>query len=299
MRILRILSLGALVTMPLPIEMAGAGASKPVATVYWLQGAATLATPNASRPLRSFDRLPTGIVLEVAPNSRLTLAFENGIRYELGGGSRVTLGPKGLTSRKGLVRELPPIPAFPLLAPIAKDDHPGFRPGAVTLRGERITGLYPHHGATVLTEEAVLRFRPVTGAREYRIEVQDEEGQIVFQTDVASPPVSLPAGILHTDHRYWWTVRTVDRPGAVARGEAELVTLSEDAARMREEARRILEVEGSESLPLLVEIDRSLGLLFEAREDLHTALDREGADPALLKALTEVERQLENDDDQH
>lgn len=294
MRILRILSLSALVTMPLPVEMAEAGASKPVATVYWLQGEATLAT---SRPLHSFDRLPAGTVLEVTPNSRLTLAFENGIRYELGGGSRVTIGPKGIATRKGPVRELPPIPAFPLLAPIAKDDHPGPRPGAVTIRGERITGLYPRHEAAVLAEEAVLRFRPVTGARGYRIEVQDDEGQIVFQTDVASPPVKLPAGILHTDRRYWWTVRTVDRPGAVARGEAELVTLSEDAARMREEARRILEAEAPESLPLLVEIDRSLGLLFEAREDLRKALEGEPADPALQEALAEVERQLENDDD--
>jgi hypothetical protein len=296
MSMLRILSLSALAMLAFSVEMADAGATKLVAIVYSLKGEATL-SEVPRRSLHLFDRLPAGTTLEVGPSSRLALAFVNGLRYELGEGSRVTLGAKDLASRTGPVRPLPKVPPLPRLSPIAEDDHPGLSAGAVTIRGERIAGLYPHHGAASLAEETILHFQPILGARGYRIEVQDDEGWTVFRADVESPPVKVPPGTLRTDHHYWWAVRTLDRPCSVARGEAELVTLGEDAARMREETRESLEGEGPGSIPLLAEIDLSLGLLLEAREDLRKALESELADPALREALAEIERQLESDDD--
>jgi hypothetical protein len=280
----------------LSIQTAMAGPREPVAIVYRITGEALRVTPHRAA-VHLFDRLPAGTTLELAPGSRLAIAFVTGKRYEISGPARATLGKGDLAAKSGGMRPLPSVPPLPRLAGIAEDENPGPTAGAVRIRAEKIAGLYPRRGAAVLTNETVLRFQPVAGAREYRIEVQDGQGRTVFRTDAGSPPVKVPAGTLRPGHRYLWVVRTLDRPGAIARGEADLVTLSEDAARTREEVREILATEGPGSLPLLAEIDQSLGLWLEAREDLRTALTHEPANPALRKALIEIELRLEDADD--
>lgn len=282
----------------LAVRSAAAGPHEPIAILYQVSGEALHIAPGSPRPLRLFDRLPAGAVVDLPPGSRLALAFITGKRYEITGPARVTLGKGDLAIKSGGVRALPSVPSLLLLSPIAESERPGSTAGAVRIRSEVITGLYPHCGAAVLAEEARLHFQPVTGAREYRIEVQDGQSRTVFQADTESSPVKVPAGMLQSGHRYWWTVHTLDRPGAVARGGAELVTLGADAARAREKAREVLEAEGPGSLPLLAEIDRSLGLLREAREDLRTALESAPSDPALREALAELEMQLEDKNDQ-
>lgn len=297
MSIPRILSLSAILSITLCSSLEGAK-TKPVAIIYSLAGEASLATSDgASRPVRLFDRLVPGTTVEAGPSSRLAMAFMNGLRYELGEHSQVTLGPRDLASRTGPVRALPRVPPLPRLSPIAAQDRPGPRAGAVRIRGERITGLYPRGGAAALAGETVLRFDPVAATREYRIEVQDSQGRTVFRTDIESPPVKVPAGKLVAGLDYLWTVRTVDRPSAVARGEAEFVILSETAAQARDESRKVLAAEGADSLLLLVEIDRSLGLLLDARENLRAFLADEPGDPVLWEALAEIEMRLEHEDD--
>ncbi len=292
--ILRALACGLLL---LAVPIAAAGPREPVALIYQISGGAQRIAPDHSlKPLRLYDRLPAGATLELPSGSRATLAFATGRRYELTGPARATLGPEDLASKSGGVKALVSLPPF-RLEPIAASDHPGRTPGAILIRGERITGLYPCRGTAALAGATVLLFKPVPGAMEYRIEVQDRQGQTVFQADAQSSPVEVPAGMLHSGRRYWWTVRTLDRPGPVARGDGEFVTLSEDVARAREETWEVLKPEGPGSLPLMAEIDHSLGLLLEARDELRTALDRGPANPALREALAEIEAQLEDVDD--
>ena len=239
---------------------------EPVAIVYSLTGTAKL----ADRPLHRFDRLPAGTTVEVGPASRLALAFASGVRYELGEGARVRLGKTDLASRAGLVNALPRVPPFPILAAISKEDRPGARAGAVRIRGEEIDGLSPRDGAAAVSDETVLRFKPVESGGRYRVEVQDGEGRTVFQADVEALPVRVPGNVLRPGARYGWTVRTLGRPGPVAHAEADFVTLSADDAQVREALRAALEAEGTgDSLALLAEIDRSLGMLPE--EDLAEA----------------------------
>jgi len=273
-------------------------AHTPVAIVYSLTGEASLTTPSgASRPVRLFDHLPVGTTVIVGPSSRLAMALRSGLRFELGEHSQVKLGWQDLAFRTGPVLALPRIPLLPCLLPIAAKDRPGPRAGAVRIRGGEITGLYPRGGATTLAEETVLRFGPVTGASSYQVEIVDDQGRNVFRAEIQSPPVKIPPGKLVAGHRYLWSVRTVDRPGAVAHGEAELVTLSESAAIAREETRKILEAEKPGSLLLLAEIDRSLGLWLEADEDLRAALAEKPGDPALREALGQIVARLEHEDD--
>jgi hypothetical protein len=284
--------------LSLLVQSAAGAPAEPVAVVYEIQGKAMWTAPGCSpQPLRLYDHLPARTTLEIAPASRLALAFATGRRHEISGPARATLGKGDLTERSGGVRPLPSVPPLPRLAAITEDDRPGRKAGAIRIRGERIPGLYPHRGATVLPGRILLRFPPVAGAEKYRIEVHDDHGRMLFATDSPSSPVEVPAGTLRAGLRYPWTVRTLNRPGAVARGEAELILLGENAARMRQEAHEILKLEGPDSMLLMAEIDRSLGLLLEAEEDLQAASRGMPGDPALLAALARIATQRERKND--
>ncbi|HEX6899049.1 MAG TPA: hypothetical protein VF789_05020 [Thermoanaerobaculia bacterium] len=222
MKIPRILALGFLLTMPL-----GASASKPIALVYSLTGKAS----QGRHPVRLFDRLPSGAALKLDQGSRLELAFVNGRRYELGEGARVTLGTGDLSYRTGPVRPLPSVPPLPRLAPIAAVDRPGAKAGAMRIRAEEITGLYPDNEAATLAGATILRFNPIDGGLKYRVEVQDLQGNKIFEVETTASSVNIPAGVLRPGTRYGWTVRTIDREGPVAQGKADFVTLSADLER--------------------------------------------------------------------
>jgi CHAT domain-containing protein/Tfp pilus assembly protein PilF len=279
-----------------PVEGAR-NSAEPVALVYWLQGEATLTVPSEERrPLRLFDRLPAGTIVEVGPDSRLTLAFANGRRYELGERSRATLGPANLSLRSGPVRPLRPVPPLPRLLPIAEEEQPGLRAGAVRIRAERITGLYPRRGAATLADATSLHFEPVDGAGKYQVEVHDRQGNVIFEAETVTSTVNISAGFLQPGVPYHWTVRTIERVGPVAKGEAGFVALPRKTAEAREALRRSLEKAGDgASLALLAEVDRSLGMLFEARDGLRAAVERLPGDVALAEELAVIEEQLEDD----
>jgi hypothetical protein len=116
----------------------------------------------------------------------------------------------------------------------------------------------------------------VVSAREYRIDVEDELGETVFQLETRSPEVNIPAGVLKPDTEYYWRVRTVGRRLDGGRGEALFVTLSKDDAAARGKIKEQVEAEDAAgALLLLAEVDRSLGLYREACETLDRARECE------------------------
>lgn len=252
MSILRILSLAVLVAMPV------AGASEPVAIVYSLTGEASLAAP-AVRPLRLFDRLPSKAAVEVGPGSRLALAFTSGLRYEMGEGSQATLGTADFASRSGPIHPLSRVPPLPRLAPIAEGDRPGPRAGAVRIRGEEIGCLSPRDGAATLAGATVLRFQAVAGAAHHEVEIEDVRGNVIFHTVTEISAVGIPAGLLSPGTRYHWTVKAMDKPGPVVRGEADFVTISRQAAEAREKLRQAVEA-ADDGRALLEAVDHGLGM---------------------------------------
>ena len=89
----------------------------------------------------------------------------------------------------------------------------------------------------------------------------------------------------------------MDRPGAVAYGEADFVTLSQETARLRERLRAGIEkTEEREALSLLAAVDLDLGLLLEARNELRMALQKCADNSALDHTLETLERLLQMDD---
>lgn len=296
MRILRALSLTVLATASLFAwrEVAQAQVSQPVAIVYSLAGEATVALPGAgSRPLRLFERLPANAAVEVGAASRLALAFFNGRRYQLGERARVTVGPRDLASQTGPVQPLRQVPPLPGLAPIAKGDQPGSRAGAVRIRTERITGLYPHGGTATLSDATTLRFAGVDGGAMYGVEVHDRQGNTIFEVETTATAIALPPSILRPGSRYDWTVRTIERAGPVAQGRASFESLATDLAQAREALREALagERDGA-SLALLAEVDWSLGLLAESRDGLRTAVRASPEDSRLAADLAQREQRL-------
>jgi hypothetical protein len=296
MKALRIAGFGALLCF-LPCDSASAGArkpGKPAALVYRLTGEAALTvSAQGRRPLRLFEWLAVGTTLEVGSGSRLALAFRNGHRYELGERSRATLGKGDLAFRSGPMRRLRDVPPLSLLLPIAKQDKPGLSAGAVRIRGKRIAGLYPCDGAATLAGATVLSFEPAAGAGTYRIEVQGSNGSLVFSEETTASLIKLPPGALQPGMRYSWTVRTLEQAGPLAQGQANFVTLPARIAKAREALRRAVAREGdAESLALLAEMDRILGLLIESRDELRAAVRASPQDPTLATRLAGLERRL-------
>jgi hypothetical protein len=295
MKKLLLFLVAALCLLPFNSAVAGARSSmRPVALVFSLQGEATRKAPAQRwRPLRLFERLSAGTIVEVRPGSRLALAFANGHLYELGERSRATLGADDLAARSGPVRALPSAPLLPVF-PIAEEENAGGNCGATIVRGESIQGLYPCGGAATFAAATVLRFAPVDGAGKYRIEVQDLDGALVFATETTDSSVHLPSEVLQPGRSYSWKVRTVERAGPVAEGgEARFVTLPARLAEAREALRRSIAAMGDPaSLALLAEVDRSLGLRREARDELQAALRAAPEDAGLAASLARFERCL-------
>jgi hypothetical protein len=264
--ILRALACGLLLPA---VSIAAAGPNESVAIIYQVSGETLRSAPGRSpEPLRLFDCLPAGAILELKSGSRLALAFATGKRYELTGPARATLGKEDLAARSGGVRPLSSVPPL-RLSPIAEGEHPGPTAGAIRIRGDEIQGLYPDRGARALASAVVLRFAGIEGAQRYWIEVEDGQGKVVYSAETASSELSLPADALRPGVSYHWSVRTIDRSGPVARGEGDFATLDAETARMREELRRFVERAGDgEITSLLAGVDRELGLLAEARAEL-------------------------------
>ena len=262
------------------LVLAGAGlvgaeaAAAPVAIVAALSGSGTLHASGASAELRLFDRLAVGDVVSLAADATAVVAFVNGNRFEVQGGGTVTVGQVELQTERGVVNALKPVGTVPAVAAIPAAHSPGRRSGAIRVRsgslwGAEVENLYPRDGAASLACATKLTFTSVVSATEYRVDVEDELGETVFQAETRSPEVIIPGGVLKPDTEYYWRVRTVGRRLDGGRGEALFVTLSAENAAAREAIRQRVEAEGGDgALLLLAEVDRSLGLYREACETL-------------------------------
>lgn len=296
MRSLWQVTMGALILTRSPLVVTG-GERPPVeavAVVSSLSGEAAVAmAPEMKKaPLRLFDWLSPGSVVELGAEARMTLAYSDGRRWELGEKTKAEIGPNGPKAISGIVRPLEAVPPIPRIAPIAKADEPGARSAAIRLRADRIRNLYPRAGTAALPESAVLSFSPVDGAR-YKVELEEENGRTILDVETESEVVGIPPGVLKPGRRYFWRVKTVERRGGLLRGEGEFATLgAEDIAR-RSAFKASVEKKGdAESLALLAEVDRRLGLLAEAREEFKAALALQPTSDALRRALEGVEKRL-------
>ena len=269
--------------------------AEPIAIVYGLTGQALVRAAPASppRPAQRFEWLPVAAELEVGKGATLLLAFASGVRYELGEGAKVTLvAPDGFRASTGPVRALSSVSPLPRLATLAADTLPGTRAGALRIRGSRIAGLYPRDEASALPNEATLSWGSLPGTPSYKVQVEDESGNAVFDAEVRTSSVVLSPGVLKPGARYHWTVRSLGGASS-ARGEADFSVLTTESLAARTELRRSLHgLLDPESLALLAEVDSRLGLFVEAQHGFRAALAQAPGDHTLQAALDKLDGQI-------
>ena len=264
----------------------------PVGIVSHMSGTASVtAGLGPAVALKLYDWIPPDATIEVATKSSVTLVLVSGKRFELSEHVRASIRADRVSPVAGAVRLLDPLPALPAIAPIAKSAQTRGEAAAIRIRGERIGHLYPADPAAALADRTVLRFEPVAGAAKYRLEVEDERGAGVAEFETSEPAVAVSAGVLAPGRTYYWRVSSLDSAGSPARGAAQFATLSEENAVARRALRAALENTGDpRSLALLAEIDRALGLMWEARETLQEAARKAPDDPDIRSALERIER---------
>ena len=268
---------------------------EPVAIVYQVSGTASATADGSTTPIMLFARLRVGAVIRTSVDSRVTLAFSNGNRCELGPAAQTTLTAKGCVSSSGPVRRLSPVPPLPLVQPAVGNATKEVGYAAVRIRANEIRDLYPHSGATTLADETVLRFS-VPADAEYHVKVMDQNGLALFESMMRFGNVRVPTGLLRPGARYSWIVSAVVPSGQNEAGREQFTTASADAANRRDALRKaLLATEDASSLALLAGIDESLRLLWEAREELVQALAKDPSDENLRKAVDRVTREIATD----
>lgn len=283
----------ALVLAPLVPIPATAAEDEPVAIVSLLVGPASEVVAEGAPPrdLRLFDRVRRGATLRTGSGGRLTVAFFSGERFEIAPDSSARVEERSLAKLSGQLKPLPPVPVVPRVAPIATSEKASGRAGAIRIRGgSRVTAprLDPGDGAIVLSEAATLRFSDVEGADRYRVEVENEAGELVLELETRSREVTVPPGILVAGQSYFWRSRAVLPTGVGPWGEAFFTTVrSDDAASRRALAEKARETGDLATLLLLAEVDRGLGLTRESCRSFEVALEKAGdAAPAVREAAS-------------
>ena len=280
---------------PLFSQQTASAREKRAALISELTGTASLQehASAAPSPIERFALLPEGSILRVGRDSRAVVVLSRGKRFALRAKAHATVHADRLTAASGSIEELPTLPALPPL--VALEAHAPKALGGVRLRSSTIVGLHPS-GSAVLAR-VTLRFTQVPGAATYRVEIEDENGRVIFGVQTTSPAVQVPSDILEAGAAYYWTVRTIDRPGAQAQGSAEFRTLRTEEARAREDLKRRLHEEGdASSVALLAAIDRHLGLHHESLEGFRAALARSPDDEALKEAVRQLEDMLKTNE---
>jgi hypothetical protein len=268
-----------------------------VAVVAAASGKVSAADCGKVTTVRRFDWLPDGCIVDVAAGSSLTLAFADGTRHGLAERTKAVLNAGGPRALVGTIRALEAFPPMPRVGLDPRAD-PGPRAGAVRIRdgdGAFTGGLYPQEGAVVLPASTVVSFPSIGGVKAV-IELEDESGRVVLMAQTEATSLAVPAGILKPASRYWLRVRTVDRTGSTVVGHARFATLGAADIERRAAFKNSIEARGdAESLALLAEVDRHLGLLAEARREFQDVLAKFADDAVVRQALADLERGMAAD----
>jgi len=271
-----------------PIE-AQASEAAPVAIVAVARGEASLRAGAEARPVRRFDRLDPGAILETRTGAELVIVFRSGARLRVGGDSRVRVEDGRAERLAGVIEPMTPVPTVPLVPAIAGGSR---TTTAVRIRSDQIPGLQPDHGATTLADRTVLEFGSVAAAREYDVEIEDASAIVRFRRRVTATSVEVPPGTLAPGGSYIWKVVAHVPSGFNARGERRFRTLGAQEAETRARLRAALGTSDPDALALLAEVDGTLGLVREALDGFRAARAAGATDEVIAERIAELTRML-------
>jgi len=280
-----------LVLAPLLLAAQQRTAEAPAAGVLAsVTGTVTLTYPDGHKArAQGFDWLKPHTLIETDRAGRVLVVLVSGARYEVGERSRATLETGTIRTVAGSVRRLPGLAEIPKLAAIA-DSPSTARGGVVRIRGPKLRHCYPAANAAILSGPSIFSFEPIGDVTTYVIEIENDEGTVIHRAQSSGAPVTVPAGVLKPGAIYYWEVRGVVPEGEGPRCGAQFSVLPvEDETRRAALKAAVRNVGDTDSLALLGEIDRRLGLLREAREEFAAALANSGTQDHIRSALLQID----------
>jgi hypothetical protein len=222
----------------------------------------------------ALDWLVDGDTLEVAPHSQAVLILWNGHRYELDGGAKLTVGSSAAPKISGAARELPALPPIPRTASIAAASAP--TPGALRIRGggAEMSELYPRAGTVALPDKVTLRYKAVPDAISYRITLEDDAGNALWNGTTEATKIPVPSGTVKAGTHYFWRVRALRAGIEIGAGTQEFNTLSAEGSLQRTKFASAARASGDDlaTLALLADVDLQLGLIAEGCDELSAAI---------------------------
>ena len=138
----------------------------------------------------------------------------------------------------------------------------------------------PQDKIIALPDHAVLRFDSADATARHRIEVEDQAGAGIYQTETSAKELVVPAGILQPGRSYRWKIRGM---GGETLASASFRTAPEETIARRKE----LAAAGPDARLILAAVDAQLGLLEEARAEL-----RDNPSEAARKLLETIDETL-------
>ncbi len=215
-----------------------------------------LTATGVREPLTSPAWIAPGSRILTGKGGRALIALSTGQRFLLNDGASGTVAERGLSERQGAISQLRSVSGLsvltPLRSPVASSS------GAIALREQHLRILAPQPGAAVPPLEAVLRFDRARNLVKCIALIEDDQGNIVFETEAAGAEAKVPAGALKPGQDYYLRIQGELLDGQRISGEAPFRTLSKEESAALETLRSDLGTAEGDAL-LLLAAEKAIG----------------------------------------
>lgn len=240
-----------------PVSASGQGQGSPVGMITAVQGGAKIfdGSGKTGRQAELADLIFPGTRIVAGEESGVVFVFcPEQITASLPPDGEVTFGSAAMQVKGPGLRQSHKIPACRI--PVASSfGSPRSRLGGVNLRGETTLRLYSPSGTRVLPKGFVMRWSSVAGADLYRLDIRDETGNTVWESDSKATQLVCDSDRLLANMEYRWRVTALQGADILASGSTWLrVASAEDQRRIIELRSQLIGVdrEKSTSTPQLL-----------------------------------------------
>jgi hypothetical protein len=129
------------------------------------------------------------------------VALRSGDRFVIRGGAAGTVTETGIEDREGTIAQLRSVSGLSVLAPLRSPV--ATTAGVIRFRMEHIPVLFPESGAAIEPRGLVLRFERDRNIAKCTAVVEDESGDVVFESEAAGTEVAVRDGALKPGRSYY------------------------------------------------------------------------------------------------
>lgn len=186
-------------------------AAQAVALVVDRVGSVVVTRPSGTSPVQLLMAMPLGAKFHLSIDGQLKLLYlQSGDEYTLTGPGDGELRGEAPAFETSRMQRLSGKSTGPLKLQL---DNVAF--AGVVMRGGAFTPRYP---AGVVTERPIkVGWNTLLENARFRVEIRDEQGQLLWHDDIVGTTAPFPRGILfEPGERYEWTVRFADFEGPVS-----------------------------------------------------------------------------------